>query len=232
MGRCGVPAAEIATLAAAVAALPPEGAFTHFHSAERDDGSVAEQEGRFAAAVATLGTRPRYLHTENSAALARRDRSSWDLARPGIFLYGVGSGPHALVQPEPVVSVRARIVALRTVSAGDTVSYGGEWRAERESRIATAAIGYADGYRRAFSGVGSAIVRGARVPVAGIVTMDMTMLDVSGVPCEIGDIATFVGVDGGASVTLDQAAAASGVSPYELLTGFGARPVHIYPGDA
>jgi alanine racemase len=230
MGRCGVPWGQVESLVQAASHAPPEGAFTHFHSAERDDGSVAEQEQRFTEAVARLARRPRYLHAENSAALARRDRSPWDLARPGIFLYGVGSGSGALVQPEPVVNVRARIVSLRTIPAGATVSYGAEWRAGRESRVATAAIGYADGYRRAFSGVGAALVRGQRVKVAGIVTMDMTMLDVTGVPCEIGDAATFLGRDGGSEITIDEAAATSGISPYELLTGFGARPEHSYRG--
>ena len=112
------------------------------------------------------------------------------------------------------------------------MSYGGEWRAQRESRIATAAIGYADGYRRAFTGSGSAIVRGRRVPVAGVVTMDMTMLDVTGTTCEIGDAATFIGRDGSETITLEEAATASGVSAYELLTGFGARPEHSYRGGA
>ena len=123
---------------------------------------------------------------------------------------------------------RARIVAIRMVPAGETVSYDGEFRASRDSRIATAAIGYADGYRRAFSHKGVALVRGARVPVTGIVTMDMTMLDVTGVPCEVGDVATFVGRDGTASITADAAAAAVSMSPYELLTGFGLRLEHNY----
>jgi alanine racemase len=228
MSRCGVPWREVAALAPAVAVLPPEGAYTHFHSAERTDGTMEEQERRFQSAIASLAARPRYLHAENSAALARRERSAWDLARPGIFLYGAGGADGALVRPEPVASLRARIIAIRTLAEGDTVSYDAEYRAAGSRRIATAAIGYADGYRRAFSGRGSALVHGARVAVAGVVTMDMTMLDVTGVPCAVGDVATFIGRDGSETITVEEAAAVAGLSPYELLTGFGARAEHSY----
>ena len=228
MSRCGVPWREVAALAPALAVLPPEGAYTHFHSAEKDDGSMEEQERRFREAIATLAVRPRFLHAENSAALARRQRSPWDLARPGIFLYGVDPAPAALARAEPVVSVRARIVSVRTVAAGDSVSYDAEFCATRECRIATAAIGYADGYRRAFSSRGVALLHGRRVPVAGVVTMDMTMLDVTGVACEIGDVVTFIGRDGAERITVDDAAATAAIAPYELLTGLGARLDHTY----
>jgi alanine racemase len=228
MSRCGVRWTDMASVAAAAASSAPEGAYTHFHSAEKDDSSMARQEERFIAAVAELKVAPRLLHTENSAALARRDRSPWPLARPGIFLYGVGSGLAVKVAPEPVVSVRARIVSLRTIAAGDTVSYDAAWRAGGARTIATAAIGYADGYKRAFSGRGSALLNGRRVTVAGIVTMDMTMLDVTGVACAIGDVATFIGRDGKSLITVEDAAAMAELSPYELLTGFGARAEHSY----
>lgn len=228
MSRSGVPWREVAALAPALAVLPPEGAFTHFHSAERADGSMETQEERFRTAIAALPARPRWLHAENSAALARRERSAWDLARPGIFLYGAGAAAGARVHAEPVVSVRARVVSLRTVAAGDTVSYDAEFRAAGERRIATAAIGYADGYRRAFSGRGAALLHAKRVAVTGVVTMDMTMLDVTGVPCEIGDVVTFIGRDGAAAITVDECAAQAVLSPYELLTGFGARLEHTY----
>ncbi len=177
MSRCGVRWNAMASLAAETALSAPQGAYTHFHSAETEPASVVEQERRFEQALGALRARPRMLHVENSAALARRDRSPWTHARPGIFLYGVGSGLAVKVAPEPVVSLRARIVALRTLSAGDTVSYDATWRAGGERTIATAAIGYADGYRRSLSGRGAALLGGRRVAVAGIVTMDMTMLE-------------------------------------------------------
>lgn len=228
MSRCGAPWREVPSLASAATVLPPEGAYTHFHSAEHDDGSMEEQERRFREAVSALSSRPKFLHAENSAALARREHSAWDLARPGIFLYGVATGATAIVRPEPVVSVRARVVSVRDLAAGDTVSYDAEFSAAGERRIATAAIGYADGYRRAFSSRGAALVHGKRVPVAGIVTMDMTMLDVTDVPCGIGDVVTFIGADGGGDISVEEAATASSISPYELLTGLGARLEHVY----
>jgi alanine racemase len=232
MGRMGVRWDEIDRVRDAVAAAPPEGAFTHFHSPERGDGSVREQERRFEEAIARLPMRPRLLHLENSAALARVARSRWDLARPGMFLYGVGSGPGVLVEPEPVVQLRARVVDLRTIRPGDTVSYGATYRADALRRIATLAIGYADGYCRALGNRGTVLIHGRRVPVVGLVTMDMTMIDVTGVDCALGDVATLIGADGEERHDVGAVALQAGVSPYELLTGLGARLERVYTGAA
>lgn len=223
MSRDGVRWHEIDRLRDAIAAAPPEGAYTHFHSAELDDRSRDEQESRFARALACLDHRPRWLHAENSAALARRERSRWSIARPGVFLYGVGSGVGARVAPEPVAHVRARVVDVRWLHEGDTVSYDAAYRATGDRRIATVAIGYGDGYRRALSNRGNALLRGRRVPVVGLVTMDMTMLDVTDVPCEVGDIATMIGRDGDALLDVECVARVADVSPYELLTGLRGR---------
>jgi alanine racemase len=227
MSRAGVPWREVASVAPLCERHPPEGAATHFHSAELGDGTRDEQERRFAAAVATLPARPRLLHAENSPAIAHRHPSRWDLARPGVFLYGVGTGG---LEPDPVVTLRARIVEVRRLEPGDTVSYDATWRAGAEARIATASLGYADGYRRAFSNTGAALIDGRAVPVVGNVTMDMTMLDVSGVPCAPGDVATFIGRDGDALFTVADVAARGALSPYELLTGLRARMPRMYEG--
>src|SRR5438105_7354447 len=113
MSRAGIPWREIGAVRHLVELLPPEGAFTHFHSAELDDGTLEAQEARFREAIAALPSRPPLLHTANSAAIARQQRSVWDLVRPGIFLYGVGSGRTAAIQPENVVNLRAPIVESR-----------------------------------------------------------------------------------------------------------------------
>ena len=228
MSRAGVPWREIGSVVGAAGRMSPQGAFTHFHSAELDDGTLAEQEARFRAALASLQSRPPFLHTDNSAAIARRGRSQWDLIRPGIFLYGVGSGQGASLQPEPVVNLRAPIVELRDLQPGDTVSYDATLRVDRPTRIATLAIGYADGYPRALSGAGSAIVGGALAPVAGRVTMDMTMIDVTTVPCRVGDVATLIGRDGNTLLTVERVADTAQMSPYELLTGLRTRTERIY----
>jgi alanine racemase len=231
MSRSGVRWDEVRPLADALRAHPPEGAFTHFHSASRDDDSLSEQEARFERALATLPARPRLLHAENSGALARVARSRWSLGRPGIFLYGVGSGALATVHPEPVVTVRARIVELRTVRAGESVSYDASFRAKRESRIATLPVGYADGYRRALGNRSHALLSGRRAPVVGVVTMDMTMLDVTELDVSIGDVATLIGSDGGAELGVLEIAKLADASPYEILTGLHSRLPRHYRGE-
>jgi alanine racemase len=228
MNRAGIPWKRAGELASLLQAAPPEGAFTHFHSADIDDGARSIQEERFTQAVASLPARPRYLHAENSPAIERCSSSRWDLARPGVALYGVGSGAPGDERPEPVASLQARIVELRDVEDGETVSYGGTWRATGWRRIATAAAGYADGVRRSLSNLGAALVRGERAPVAGTVTMDMTMLDVTGIDCAVGDVATFVGRDGQQEITIEDFAGAASLSPYEMLVGLGLRAPRIY----
>jgi alanine racemase len=232
MHRAGIEWDRVAELRGLLAAHPPEGAFTHFHSAERNDGSIAIQEGRFEQALAALPDRPAVLHAENSPGIARRAPSPWTVVRPGIFLYGVGSGPGAEAAPEPVVHLRARVVEIRAVPDGETVSYGGTYRAVGERRIATLAAGYADGYRRALGNRGTALIAGRRAPVAGMVTMDMTMVDVTDVPCEVGDVATLIGRDGDELLDVESVARTADVSPYELLTGLRARAPRVYAGGA
>ena len=228
MSRAGIPWREVSAVKHLVELLPPDGAFTHFHSAELDDGTMEVQEARFREAIAALPSRPRLLHAANSAAIARQGRSAWDLVRPGIFLYGVGSGRTAAVQPENVVNLRAPIVEIRNLEAGDTVSYGATLRVDRPARIATLAVGYADGYPRALSEVGSVLVGGTLAPIAGRVTMDMTMIDVTTVKCEVGDVATLIGRAGDTVLTVERVADHAGVSPYELLTGLRSRIERTY----
>ena len=228
LSRAGVRWDEVGALADALRTAPPEGAFTHFWSAEADNGSLELQEQRFHQAVAALPVKPAVLHTDNSAAGARRSPSPWQLVRTGVFLYGVGSGAGARVQPEPVAHLRAKIVDLRDVHPGETVSYGATWTAARESRIATLGIGYADGYRRSLGNYGRALLHGTTVPVVGTVTMDMTMLDVTDVACAVGDTVTLMGVDGTARITAEDVGAACGLSPYEILTGLHSRITRRY----
>jgi len=228
MNRAGISWSEVGGLDEILRQVAPEGAYTHFHSADLNDDSTAEQMRRFRCALDALPSRPRYLHAENSPAIERGTSSSWDLARPGVFLYGVGGGEGATISPEPVAHLRARVIDLRTVSDGETVSYGATWRARGTRRIATLGIGYADGYRRALSNRGTVLLNGQRVPVAGIVTMDMTMVDVTDVHCEIGDVATLIGRDGDDVLTIDDVATTAQVLSYELLVGLKLRVPRVY----
>ena len=224
MSRAGIQWNEVASICDLLPAHPPQGAFTHFHTAEEPhNGSRAQQEQRFDDALAALPLRPSLVHAENSPALQHGDRSRWSLVRPGVFLYGVSVGTGPRIVPEPVVSVRARVVDLRTIDAGESVSYGATHRAGGRRRIATIGVGYADGYRRSLGNRASALVHGRRVPVVGVVTMDMTMLDVTDVVCDVGDIVTLIGRDGDDQIDVSDLATMGELSPYELLTGLRRR---------
>jgi alanine racemase len=223
MSRAGMPWHLVASHRELLERARPAGVFTHFHSAELDDASRGVQECRFDEALAALPERPPLVHTENGPAMERRAPSRWSLCRPGIFLYGVPGFAGGVLVPEPVVSVRARIVEIRTVAGGETVSYDATWRAEGPRRIATVPVGYADGYRRGLSNRGSALLAGRHVHVAGRVTMDMTMFDVTDGDAALGDAVTLLGRDGTELITVSDLAAMGDISPYELLTGLKLR---------
>lgn len=231
MARAGLPWREIDSVVEQVAAHPPQGAFTHFHSPALNDASMDLQEERFRTAIAALPVRPHILHTDSGAAIVRHGRSPWDAVRPGIFMYGVGSGEGAALEPDPVVHIRARITEIRDVEAGDTVSYDATWTADSQRQIATIPMGYADGYPRALSNIGRGIVRGTPVEIAGRVTMDMIMLDVTGTGAEVGDVVTMIGSAESERLDVATVAALAGMSPYELLTGLNSRLRRIYRGQ-
>jgi len=129
-----------------------------------------------------LPQRPSLVHAANSAAAMQGARFAGDLVRPGIFLYGGAVGGHV---PQPVVKLRTRVVAVRSVEAGDTVSYDATWVASEAVTIATLAMGYADGLMRSLSGCGNVEIDGQIVPIVGRVTMDMTMVAAPG-PLSLG----------------------------------------------
>lgn len=230
MARNGLPWDDAAQLAAvrerlAVAPGDYEGIYTHFHTADGDAASTALQWRRLQEVVAALGARPRLVHAANSAAGAYGAAYGGDLARPGIFLYGGTAG--ALV-PAPVAALRARVVAVRTVSAGTTVSYHASWTAPARTTLATLAIGYADGVLRAQSNRGQVEVQGQLVPIVGRITMDHLMVDIGDLPVRRGDVATIWGGD----ISLDTAAATAGTISYELLTALGPRLPRRHLGGA
>ncbi len=231
MSRAGVQWRDIGALRDVLVNHPPEGAFTHFHSAELDDGSMDEQEQRFREAVAALPARPKLLHTDASAAIVRHGRSEWDAIRPGVFLYGAGSDAGPELDPDPVIHVRARIVETRWIEPGDSVSYDATYHASSRRRIATIPMGYADGYPRALSNRSSVLTADGSVPITGVVTMDMIMLDVTDSACDVGDVVTLIGAaDGVGKIGVAQLAALAGMSYYELLTGLRGRLDRYYSG--
>ena len=223
MSRAGMRWDQVAAHRELFARARPDGVFTHFHSAELADGSREIQETRFAQALAAFPERPKLVHAENGPAVERRAPSPWSLCRPGIFLYGVEGVAGGPLVPEPVAAMRARIVELRTVEDGDTVSYGATWRAVGRRRIATVPVGYADGYRRGLSNRGTALLGGRRISVTGRVTMDMTMFDVTDTDAALGDLVTLLGRDGDDVITVGELSTAAELSPYEVLTGLKLR---------
>ena len=231
MNRAGVQWNEVAALRTTIAAHPPEGAFTHFAAAiAGEDSSRARQETRFAEALESAAVRfanPNVLlHVDSSMGLSVRSPSPYNLTRPGISLYGWPSNSKLGV--EPTFALRARVVDMRTVMTGDAVSYNGTWIADSPREIATISIGHADGYRRRLSNVGQVLISSTRCSVVGIVTMDMIMVDVTGVACRVGDVATLIGGNEPNALSLDDVAASGELSPYELLIGLRLRLTRVY----
>jgi alanine racemase len=224
MGRAGVRWDEVDELGEAVDTPALEACYTHFQSADRNDGSAERQLERFLTAVGRLPRRPAMLHVANSAAALRGPPFAFDLVRPGIFLYG-GCPAAGAAQPRPVVSVRARVTNIRRIHGGESVSYHASWVAPRDTVIATLAIGYADGIRRdvGLNGKAHVLLRGKRCPIVGVVQMDMTLVDTGPLEVQVGDVATFVGEEAKQRITLEEFAGWSGGLLHEFLTGLGPR---------
>jgi len=149
--------------------------------------------------------------------------------RPGLALYGcMPSDVVARADLEPVLSLRTRIMALHRVRPGAAVSYGGGWRAGRESAIATLPIGYADGYPRHIEGA-EVLVRGKRAKVVGAVCMDMMMIDVTDIDgAAVGDDVVLIGRDGAETLLADDLARWAGTISYEILCGISKRVPRLY----
>ena len=198
-----------------------EGVFTHFHSADVDEPASREQVVRFDETLALLPARPPLVHLASSAAAQLGGEFGADLARPGIFLYGGRAGG---LEPEPVARLCARVIALRRLRPGDTVSYGADAEVEAETTIATLGIGYGDGVPRALGSRGLVELHGLLFPIVGRVTMDMIMVDVEDTPVQLADVATLFG----GLVSLDDQATLAGTISYELLTILTPRVVRRY----
>ncbi len=216
--------------------LRVEAVMTHFHSPE-NDAATQEQMRHFTGAVETLancGIRPQILSAGSSGDLLAQNTTQLnDLAirhgarrmiRAGIALYGYPpsvADDHGL---QPVLAWKTRIVSLRRIEGGATAGYGAAFRAERPTVLALLAVGYADGLNRALSNRGAALVRGQRAPIAGRISMDQTMIDVTDIPAAaVGDEVVLIGEQGEEKITAADLAEATGTIPYEVLCAIGAR---------
>lgn len=198
-----------------------EGIFTHFHSADTDAATAGVQWDLLQEVVRGLGRRPRLVHASSSAGVFAGPGYSGDLVRPGIFLYGGRVGEFI---PEPVARFQARVTALRRLHQGDTASYGATWTGAQPTTLATIGAGYEDGILRSLSNRGRIQLGENVYPVAGRVTMDMTIVDIGDASVAVGDVATIWGGD----VTLTEQAEIAGTNPYELLTSMGSRVIRRY----
>jgi alanine racemase len=222
MNRLGLERAEVAALAAdpdRLSGIDLRYVMTHFVSSELpDDPLNADQARRFAHACTMLPAAPRSL--ANSSGIFLGATGASDLARPGAALYGINPVPGRQNPLRCVVSLDAPILQLREIEAGESVGYNATWRAQRRSRIATVAAGYADGYLRVLSGRGVALLRGRFVPMAGRVSMDLMTFDVTDVPdAQVGATLRLLGPE----LPPDAVAEAAGTNAYEILTSLGQR---------
>jgi alanine racemase len=222
------------------------GVLTHFASSEAFAPSAQgqqtrEQEEHFFVALErlrALGVDPGIVHLANSAAIAVRPETWADMVRPGVILYGYHPGydpPERRSEAEkklplkPVMSLRTRIISLRRVPAGASVGYGGKFVTERPSVIGVLAAGYGDGVHRSLGNRGCVLVRGKLAPIVGIVSMDVTMIDVTEVPSvELGDLVTIYGVDGEHVHLASQVARGIGTVTSDLLCAVSARVPRLY----
>jgi len=242
MGRLGIPYDQIPAMLDALKLLPNlylEGVVSHFASADELDESgqyfTRLQVERFEWVVQQIRRAkfaPRYLHIANSAGALLKDYPFCNLVRPGIALYGAlpSDDFQGRLSLRPVMRLKSRIAMLKWVEPGTTISYGRRFTASRRSLIASVPVGYADGYPRALTNKGEALVRGERVPVVGTVCMDWIMLDVTGLDgVMVDDEVLLMGEDQqGNSIRAEELAKWAGTIPYEILCGISKRVPRVY----
>ncbi len=237
MGRIGVREEEAESFLAEVLGLPGlrlASLFTHFPDADGEDLEFSHgQAARFRALIdrlAARGIRPPRVHAANSAGTVNLTSAWHDWVRVGLLAYG-HAPPRARLrlEVEPVMSFKSRLVQVRDLPAGATVSYARSFVTRRPTRTGVVAVGYGHGYSWLLSNRGEMLVRGRRVPILGRVTMDLTMVDVTDVPgAAVGDEVVLFGAQGEAAMPLEEVALGSGTLPYEVMCTIGKRVTRIY----
>src|SRR6185503_13307481 len=241
MGRLGVRFDEVSDFAGALKKfknIRVDGFMTHFAAADEPacEPLTKDQTQRFEKAVSAFrehGFDPTYRHLANSAAVFGQPTAWGNLVRPGGVLYGLWRD---ILAPEdrdvnlrPVMSLHSRITLLKWVPQGETVGYGCTFEASRKTLVATIPIGYDDGYRRALSNRGHAIIRGVYATVIGRISMDLTLIDVTNVPgVQTEDEVTFIGREGELAVSAEEIARTAGTLSYEVTCGVSERVPRIY----
>lgn len=248
MHRMGVAPEEVATVLDILRespALDVEGLFTHFSVAdgpgEGDRDFTRRQIAHFDEVIARLDARgalPRVIHAANSAGALGYPGARYSMVRVGLSMYGYLPDPWlagALEERgehlDAALTLRARVVAVRRVSAGERPSYGRRRALERASTVVTVPFGYADGYpRRMFDAGAEVLINGRRYPLAGAVTMDQLVIDVGDDRVEMGDEVVLLGRQGEEAITADEWARWAGTVSWEILSCIGARVPRVLVG--
>lgn len=215
-----------------------EGIFTHFATAdEKDKAYTRLQFERFSTVVDKLekkGLSIPIKHVSNSAAIIELPEYELDMVRPGIILYGYYPSNDVnkdRIKLKPAMTVKAKISHLKTVPKGTGISYGQIFVTDRESKIATIPIGYADGFTRILSSKAEVSIKGKRVPVVGRICMDQCMLDVTDVEdVKVGDEVVLLGYEEGQPDAVEIGEKLNTIS-YEILCGVGRRIPRVYIKD-
>jgi len=216
-----------------------DGLMTHFASAaDYTSSQTEEQSAYFARIVDELrqaGITPAHIHLSSTNALAYKRNPEWlTMVRPGHALYGYvsparGEAPKPVLEVEPTLTWKAKILTVKDIPEGALVGYGGSYRAAQAMRIAVIAAGYADGVPHRLSNRGKVIAAGKLTPILGTVCMDLTTIDISHAPTLApGDEVTLLGQEGDARLDAQQIARMAGTISYNILCGIGARVERVY----
>ncbi|MCU0597657.1 MAG: alanine racemase [Desulfobacterales bacterium] len=213
-----------------------EGIYTHFATADHPDKTFALRQFElfdlFIAEIKKCGIEIKIKHAANSAAIIEMPQTHMDMVRAGISVYGIypsDSTDRTKISLKPVMALKSRVIHVKRVNAGFSVSYGAAARTGRPTAIATVAIGYADGFNRQLSSAGRMLVNGASAPVIGRVCMDQTMIDVGDArEALVGDEVVVIGTQGVQSIGVDEIAHKIHTISYEVLTGVSDRVQRIY----
>ncbi len=206
---------------------------THLPSGDIDVPYTREQLTRFEALVRQIRAEvpgDYKIHASPSAGILGYDNGSFDIVRAGLMLYGLSPDPHFQGQLKPALTLKSRVVLLRDLPAGSSISYGRTFITKRPTRVATLGIGYADGFPLALSNHDATVlIGGKRCPVLGRVTMDLTMVDVTDVAkVSLGDEAVLIGRQGSEEITAREVAEHASTIPWRIFTGIGSRVARVY----
>ena len=240
MSRLGMPWQDATQFVSLVKGLPNlkiASIYSHLATADSPDPTIMRlQQQRFEDAIAQLrdaGIKPPCLHLANSAATLADRSLHYNWVRVGLALYGLYPAEHLqnTVDLKSVMQVKARVTQVKTISPGTGVSYGYQFIADRETRIAIVGIGYADGVPRNLSNKMTVLIRGQQVRQIGAITMDQLMLDVSAIPdLQTGEVVTLIGQDGNLQISADDWAQTLGTISWEILCSFKHRLPRVAVG--